>query len=592
MVILVLGGGWVGSRICLRDRSRFITTTRSVQKLSELSAMGINAVQFDLQKEETWSNLPPKSDVEATIFTFNILATHVHELERLWEKHISTHRPVLCFGTTSIFYRSDDDFESIVNESAPLTGKSWFTGAPLTDRVNGEEWILGKGATILHLSGITGDEENESGGNSAGYGPPRNVRHYILMGYVQNGLKLVNAIHVNDIYNIALICIEKIKEYSSKEYDGGPEPVRGQRIITSCGAFRVRDWTQALSLDQLPEIPPPHDTMKRSTILSTAKLHSFLPADYEWTLPVAGVEPVSRGLPTVGPQPTDADGTAFDRQWELLKTNFRGKWQARTIWYDKNKGDVGSMDHQAFVAEMKGATLPAPVAIVDKTQYHIYFLDADTGVWDGSGLRFAPNGKKILQISKKTFNEAGKGFEFQGMGGQCSPDTSSNIFAAENNFFYERSRSMIIAMYRLDSASDRQLLTSICIAPFRCGLGCNFPSKPSQGVVRGSIGDLLQSLKEKTCRRQWRSYTRALDETDGGELCEYPTSSLRYFSDPERVVQLFDDDLVCSIPADVKAGGECELVFGCFHTPSYAQIVTLTYNTNGKIDRYTLEKWS
>lgn len=204
-----------------------------------------------------------------------------------------------------------------MNETAPLTGKSG-TGAPLTDRVKGEQWILTKGATLLHLSGIVGDEEDEGSGNS-GYGPPRTIKSFLSKGYIQNGLKLTNCIHIDDIHKIVLILIEKVKEHGYKQDSSGRHPVCGQRILTSCGAFRARDWAQALNLDPLPEILPPHSSMKSSKILSIVKLLSLLPADYEWTLPVAGVEPVLRGLPTIGPQKTDANGAAHDRQWELLK---------------------------------------------------------------------------------------------------------------------------------------------------------------------------------------------------------------------------------------------------------------------------------
>ena len=430
-------------------------------------------------------------------------------------------------------------------------------------------------------------------GSDSGYGPPRTVKSFLSKEYIQNGLKLINCIHINDIYKIVIILIEKIKKDGCKRDSDGADPIRGQRILTSCGAFRVQDWTRALNMDPLPEMIPPHSTMEGSKILSTAKLLALLPKDYEWTLPVAGVEPVSRGLPTTGPQKVDADGAAYDRQWELFKINFRGKWQGKPTWYMKDKGEEcgGKLDHQTFVAEMKATTLPAPVLIIDRSQVHIYFLDADTGVWRGKGLRFT-QGEKTIPLSRKTYNQSGTAFLFQGVGGQCSVDTSSNIFITELNFFYERSRSMIIAMYALDSTSGRLLLDSVGVTPFRCGLGCDFPLKPPQSEVRGSIDNFIQSLQGKTCRRQWRSYIRALDETDGGELCNYPTSSIELFSDPDRIVQLFDDDLVCSIPADIQAGGACKLVFGCFHTPRYAQMVTLTYDPNGKIERYTIEKWS
>ena len=157
-MILVLGSGWTGTRLCLRDPRRFITTTRTLEKLSKLTARGINAVQFDLQREETWSNLPPKSDIEATIFTFEILATCLPDLKRLLDRHIPTNQPILCLGTTSCF--EAESHESIVSETAPLTGRSTF-GTSLADRVKGEEWILSKGATVLHLSGIAGGEDEK-----------------------------------------------------------------------------------------------------------------------------------------------------------------------------------------------------------------------------------------------------------------------------------------------------------------------------------------------------------------------------------------------------------------------------------------------
>jgi len=592
MPVLVLGGGWVGSRICLRDPSKFITTARSVEKLSELNTR-VNAVHFDLLKEETWSNLPPKSDIEATIITFALSETHLPHLSKLWETHLATINPVICLGTSSCFHSAG--YDSVVDETAPLTGYS-VTGLPQIDRVKGEEWILARGATILHLSGIFGNEEThhrDSVGGKArnqtdGYGPPRTIKSFLSKGYYKNGFKLLNCIHINDIYKIVNIFMEKIVKGSD-----GADDIRGQRILTSCGAFRIQDLVRALNMDLLPEIIPPHSTMEKSKILSTAKLHALLPDDYEWTLPITGVEPISRGLPTVGPVKVDATGAAFDRQWELCRKNFRGKWQGRTTWYQKDKGEErgGKLSHSAFIAEMNDAVLPAPVLIIDQVQYMIYFLDADSGVWHGKGLRFT-QGEKILPISRKTYNQEGKAFNFQDSGGQCSVDTSSNIFAAEVNFFYQRSQSMIVVMYALDTASGRLLLDSISITPFRCGHGCDFPLKPPQDQVRGSIDSFIRSLEGKSCRRQWRSYTRALDETDGGEVCSYPTSSIKSFSNRDRVIQLFDDDLVCSIPPDLPAGGACELVFGCFHTPSYAHMVTLTYGSNGKIDRYTAERWS
>lgn len=298
MITLVLGGGWTGRRICLRDPARFVTTTRTQEKLSELTSLGINTVQFDLMDDTTWSNLPNKSDVEATIFTFESLSTQLALFERLWKNHIASDQPVLCLGTSSCFQGSGDH-EPVINESLPLTGK-----ASLEDRVKGEEWMLKNGATILHLTGLVGDEESDG---KFGKSTPRTIRSFISKGYFRNGLRLVNIIHINDIYKITLALIERLKlEHQQKTRDVSTEDglevhARGERILASCGAFRVRDWVEALKFDPLPEMLPPDVTMQQSKIVSIAKLAAFLPADYKWTLPLEGVEPVSRGLPTIGP---------------------------------------------------------------------------------------------------------------------------------------------------------------------------------------------------------------------------------------------------------------------------------------------------
>ena len=199
--------------------------------------------------------------------------------------------------------------------------------------------------TILHLSGIFGDDETNKG--SCGYGPPQYIKTFLAKGYYKNGFALLNYIHVNDICKIIDILIKKIEDSNN---DAGF--VRGQRILTSCGAFRVQELVRAFGMDLLPEIIPPDSTMERSKILSIAKLHALLPQDYDWTLPIAGVEPVSRGLPTTGSVKVDATGAAFDRQWELCKINFRGKWQGRMVQYQKDKGEKhgGKVSHDSFIA--------------------------------------------------------------------------------------------------------------------------------------------------------------------------------------------------------------------------------------------------
>ena len=576
-MILLLGAGWTGTKMCLRSPSRFVTTTRSSEKLQNLTSKGLNVVQWDLLKEDTWCNLPPKSDIEATIITFEILASQQSQWELLWEGHIAADRPVVCFGTSSAF--KSGGYNSTVNEMASFSSHVSSSGTPMTDRVKGEEWALSKGATVLHLSGLISDEEEES---RYGVSNERTAKSFLSKGYLKNGLQLVNVIHINDIYNISLLVIEKLK-------DGDPT-VKGQRILTSCGAFRVQDFTRALNVDPLPEMIPPHSTMDTSKIISTAKLMSLLPEDYKWTLPVAGVEPVSQGLPTIKTG-TYVTGPDHDKQWELLKTNLRGKWQGTTKWYKKDKGEEngGKLEHEAFIAEMKASTLPNPVIFNKKPQYYIYTLDADTVITHGTGLTSTATGEKIRHLSRKTFNDNGQYFCLKGAVGECYTDSNMKFLAVEINFFYERARSMIIPMYTLNSMTNRLLLETVVISALRCGFGYNFPFKLPQSEVRGKIEDLIKSLKGKKCHRQMMDSAFVLSS---GEECEYPTKPIQLFFDSERVVQLFDDDIVCSLPPDIHPGKECELVCGCFHTATYAQIFMLSYNSNGTVEGYMLEKWS
>ena len=397
--------------------------------------------------------------MSATVITFALTSSQLPSLKKVLTEHVAADKPILCLGTTSAFQVGDH--ESVVDETTPMTGIS-ITGASLADRTEAENWMLSKGATVLHLSGIVGDKEE----SDASYGEPCSVGSFFQKGYARNGLKLINLIHVKDILNVINLFLED---------DGQAKAIKGERIILSCGAFRLQDLAKGLGVDPLPENPPPDETMKGSKIISIAKLCSLLPADYEWTLPVPGVEPASRGIATEGPLTYYPNYAARNRQWELMKCYLKGKWQGTAMWYE-------AQDHSTFVQSLKNEKLPSPSSLVP-SEYHIYFIDADTGIWHGKGLRFAPGGKKILNISRKTTNNLGKSFMFGGAAGQCSVDFKSGLFGAELNFFYERSRSMIIPIYKPDSTSSKFLLDTLCVVPFRCGYGHNFPLKPPQSEV-------------------------------------------------------------------------------------------------------------
>ena len=237
-------------------------------------------------------------------------------------------------------------------------------------------------------------------------------------------------------------------------------------------------------------------------------------------------------------------------------------------------------------------SFPLQAKIIPYMEISFDSLDPDTVLWRGRGFRLVPGGERTY--SRASFDKIRRYFLIGQTGGQCTVDYfKSSSLVVEINFFYERSRSMIIVFYNKPGSTPGKIfLDRVCIAPFHCGLGCSFPLKPSQTAVRRSVSTLLAGLSEKTCRMQWMTHSRALDETDGGEVHTMPTRSMLLFEDSDsRLVQSFDDDLVCSVSFEVAADQDCELVFGCRHTDNFFQAVTIVCS-NGKLDRNIYERWN
>ncbi len=92
--------------------------------------------------------------------------------------------------------------------------------------------------------------------------------------------------------------------------------------------------------------------------------------------------------------------TGHDRQWELNRLNFEGRWCGPSDWYERSAG--GGLD------------LARPSTSVADTCYTISFTGADTGLWDGRGLRFAPQGRRQLPLTRAGYNQGGQCWQFRG----------------------------------------------------------------------------------------------------------------------------------------------------------------------------------
>ena len=119
-------------------------------------------------------------------------------------------------------------------------------------------------------------------------------------------------------------------------------------------------------------------------------------------------------------------------QWTLNRRNFEGHWQGCGHWFERD--DSNQLD------------LQVPSRRIDPTTYIISFSDEDHGVWDGSGLAFAPGGRATYSISRATYNGGGGCWQFPGAGGQSSLGLNADRprFGHEINLFCGSSRSMLV----------------------------------------------------------------------------------------------------------------------------------------------------
>jgi len=141
-------------------------------------------------------------------------------------------------------------------------------------------------------------------------------------------------------------------------------------------------------------------------------------------------------------------------QWTLNRRNFEGNWQGCGHWFERDSS--GRLD------------LKTPCRRIDPTTYVISFSDDDHGVWDGSGLAFAPGGQATYSISRASYNAGGGCWQFPGAGGQSSLglDPDRPRFGHEINLFCGRSRSMLVLLW--EPFGGHRRLQRVGAVGFRC----------------------------------------------------------------------------------------------------------------------------
>ena len=260
-----------------------------------------------------------------------------------------------------------------------------------------------------------------------------------------------------------------------------------------------------------------------------------------------------------------------DRQWELNRLNFEGCWQGPSHWYLRRE-QCGSTD---------GLTFDRPDRVIDDTRYAISFSDADSGVWEGSGLLFAPEGRRRLDLTRLGYNQSGSCWQFAGCGGQSSlvVDPQAGRFGHEINVFQGRSRSMLILLWDRPTPAEPSpwRLAAVAAVAFRCSRSEN--QEPPRLAI--SAEQLLAGVEG------WHGRCEALVPGDWPASDPPPEPSEPFatsrFGSSGCCVALADR-LVFAVPEQLPQGA-FRLEAGCLLTPQRFQQISLCYDAAQRLTR-------
>jgi hypothetical protein len=266
--------------------------------------------------------------------------------------------------------------------------------------------------------------------------------------------------------------------------------------------------------------------------------------------------------------------TGADRQWQLNRRNFEGCWQGTSHWYLRGEPPRG---------ERAGGELDLaqPSRVIENTRYAIHFSDADSGVWDGSGMLFAPGGKRRLELSRATYNLGGSCWQFRGAGGQSSlrVEAEAPRFGHEINLFHGRSRSMLVLLW---NRADWQL-ASVAAVAFRCGL--SEPVEPPRPPL--AAAELLAAVEG------WPGQEETLRPGDWPERDPLPRACAPFRAACFQAAGLcaaLADRLVFAAPERLPAGA-FRIEAGCLLTPQRFHWISLVFDDQQGLSAVELRRF-
>ncbi|WP_043368577.1 hypothetical protein [Cyanobium sp. PCC 7001] len=274
--------------------------------------------------------------------------------------------------------------------------------------------------------------------------------------------------------------------------------------------------------------------------------------------------------------------TGAERQWQLNRENFEGRWQGPTRWYGRN--DEGALD-------LKNPELELP-----HSTYTIQFDSPSSGSWHGVGLRFAPGGERRIPLAAHTYNQGGSCWQFPGAGGQSSlqvPEppaaggAAGSRFGHEINLFQGRSRTMLVALWLPQPGAPQGArpwrLDQLAVTPFRCSLGPQDPPRPAVDHPQ----EFLEPLSGWVGERERLQPGRWPEHDEPAEACE--TFEPAGFN-AAGLAAGFADGLVACLPEWLPEAA-FTLEVGALLEPHLFTRITLRFNAAGQLEAWERRRY-
>ena len=212
--VLVLGAGWVGSRLALRLHEsglgvRVTNRPGTAVGAKEPYFQGVELPEvvrrheFDVTVPESWAGLPDPASLRAVVITFPMQLASV---EPFWEAFLRRVPSVVAFSSTSV-YQVDVPGQT-VDEGTQIKA---------TPRAMAEAYMQERGAAVLTISGIFGEPRGPRGVCTC-------LAFYSSGGGGLNGAKSVNMVHVCDIIEATERCAPPAPSPARRPPPGLPGP--------------------------------------------------------------------------------------------------------------------------------------------------------------------------------------------------------------------------------------------------------------------------------------------------------------------------------------------------------------------------------